>query len=76
MSNLNKPVKFVHLYKLAYQSILNCALVKVMAKTSTVAFYEGKKILGRSIMEKEQRTVKIFIYKTPVSVNIDADQTC
>ena len=36
MSNSNKPIKFVHLWKLANQLMLNGAIE--MTKTSTVVF--------------------------------------
>ena len=49
MSNSNKPIRFVHLQRLAKQSMLNVALVIEKAKTSTVAFMKAGLLFGCSI---------------------------
>ena len=68
MSNLNKPIRFTQLQKLAITSISHGVHVKEMAKTSAIVFMKARKSLvvrwrNVSIEKKKFRIVEIYFFK-------------
>ena len=67
MSNLSKPIKFTHLWKLANQSTLKGARATEITKACTFAFMKARNSLVvqfRKIgKKKKQKMVKIYFLK-------------
>ena len=69
-----KPIKFVHLQKLASQTTLNDAHVIEIAKTSSVAFMKARNFMFVRCRNKRVNLKKTkngeYIFFKPLAINI------